>query len=447
VCHATDPPRERIPSVPDNSEWFFCRSVDGKIGPLYGRYVVTPNGVHALVRRTHEERVLAALRVHGALSRGDLADTVGLSRTTLSEITTSLLARGAIVVVDTDASDRSGSGRPAERLALDPGSGQYLGVDFGHRRVHVAIADASHEIIAAGLARYDDAAGWDERRRVALTLIDELAAERAVHFGNLQGVGIGVPGPFSGSSVAEGAGARAGRTSLDDVVPQFTERFGAPVTVDNNMRFAALAEAAEASGTGESDLLYIRIADGVGGGLVVGGRLVTGSSGFAGEVGHVRVVGNGVLCRCGKDGCLETVASLPAILAECRARGLEVAGLDELAAAVDRSHPVASAVLRDAGAAVGRVASAAAMALDPGEIVIAGDLVRVAPEFVEAAAAVVRFEHSPHAESAPVVRAAVLDADAGALGAIAALFHQSPLLAGYPEPATPESPSRRRDAS
>lgn len=80
------------------------------------------SGVHALVRRTHEERVLRALREGGAMSRGEIGEVVGLSRSTLSEITGSLLQRGAIVVVDTDAARREGSGRPAERLALDPGS-------------------------------------------------------------------------------------------------------------------------------------------------------------------------------------------------------------------------------------------------------------------------------------------------------------------------------------
>jgi predicted NBD/HSP70 family sugar kinase len=412
-----------------------------KFTPPYGGRVPKPTGVHALVRRTHEERVLHALRQHGALSRGALARVVGLSRSTLSEITSSLRARGAIVVVDTDAAARSGSGRPAERLALDPASGQYLGIDFGHRRVHVAVADAAHEIIADGVAHYDDAADWSVRRTVAVDLIDRLAAERGVHFGALQGIGIGVPGPFSGVTVPAESTDLPQR-SMPEVVPFFVDRFRAPVTVDNNMRFAALAEAVAAGGRGAQDLLYIRLADGVGGGLVVGGRLVTGSSGFAGELGHARAVANGALCRCGKDGCLETIASLPAILAECSARGLAISTLDELGTAIERSHPIAADVIRDAGTAVGRIASAAAMALDPSEIVIAGDLVRVAPALVDQVAAVVRFEHAPHSETAPVVRAAVLDADAGALGAITALFHQSPLLAGYPDPA-PTTPSGR----
>jgi len=79
------------------------------------------------VRREHEERVLAALRDHGARSRADLWDLVGLSRSSLSEITTSLLDRGVIVVLDKDSPPRRGAGRPAERLALDPTSGQYIG--------------------------------------------------------------------------------------------------------------------------------------------------------------------------------------------------------------------------------------------------------------------------------------------------------------------------------
>ncbi|GGN30543.1 hypothetical protein FHR83_004339 [Actinoplanes campanulatus] len=78
----------------------------------------------------------------------------GLSRTTRSEITGELLGRGAIVVTATDARRRAGSGRPAELPALDPRSGQFLGVDLGHTRARVVVADAAHEIIASGVTQY-----------------------------------------------------------------------------------------------------------------------------------------------------------------------------------------------------------------------------------------------------------------------------------------------------
>ncbi|MFF5988407.1 ROK family transcriptional regulator [Prauserella flavalba] len=393
--------------------------------------------MHALVRRTHEERVLRVLREHGALSRGQIARAVGLSRTTLSEITGSLLQRGAIVVVDTDAAKREGSGRPAERLALDPASGQFMGVDFGHRRVQVAVADAAHEIVVSGSDRYDDAP-WPIRLEQAFQLIDRLSVESGVHYGALQGVGIGVPGPYSTApGVLIPAADEAAAPGQPEVSAQaaFARRFGAPVIVDNNTRLAALAETVFGNSSVQ-DLLYLRISDGVGGGLVVGGRLVTGSTGLAGELGHITVDPNGRACRCGKQGCVETLASVPAILKSCRDQGLAVEHLDDLAAAVERSHPTADQVLRSAGSAIGRVLGTASLILNPKEIVIGGEIIRVAPAVFQQAIATIAFEHFPGAAK-PLVRRAELSDDDGALGALAALFHSSPLLAAYPE--TPDA--------
>ena len=395
----------------------------------------TTTGVHALVRRTHEERVLAALRAHGALSRSELAKRVGLSRTTLSEITASLLQRGAIIVADTDAAVRAGSGRPAERLALDPDSGQFLGVDFGHRRVHVAVADASHEVIASGVERYTDDAPWPERLALAFELIDRLSRETGVHYGALQAVGIGVPGPYTGARGGTNGVTWKKQLAPDGVDRAFAERFGAPVFVDNNTRLAALAEAITERDTVDN-LIYLRLSDGVGGGLVVSGRLVTGSRGFAGELGHVTADPAGAPCRCGKRGCLETIASVPAILRACREAGADVETLDDLAVAVERGDPAVDVVLREIGSTVGRVLGAAAMTLNPREVVIGGEIVRIAPVLVEQAAATLRYElYSIPSDQPLVVRAAQLHDSDGALGAIAAIFHQSPLLAGYPEPA------------
>lgn len=388
------------------------------------------------MRRTHEERVLAALRAHGALSRGELARRVGLSRTTLSEITVSLLQRGAIIVTDTDAAVRAGSGRPAERLALDPDSGQFLGVDFGHRRVHVVVADASHEVVASGLERYADHAPWDERLAVAFALIDRLSRETGVHYGALQAIGIGVPGPYRGERTGAPAVSWNKQLAPDGVDRAFSEKFGAPVFVDNNTRLAALAEAITRPDAVDN-LIYLRLSDGVGGGLVVSGRLVSGAQGFAGELGHVTADPTGTACRCGKRGCLETIASVPAILASCRARGVVVETLDDLAQAIEKGDPAVDVVLREVGSTIGRVLGAAAMTLNPREVVIGGDIVRVAPVLVEQAAATLRYELYPIPSDLPiVVRGAQLPDSDGALGAVAAIFHQSPLLAGYPEPMT-----------
>ncbi|MEV6347327.1 ROK family transcriptional regulator [Actinoplanes sp. NPDC051851] len=375
-------------------------------------------GVHALVRRAHEERVLAILRECGTLSRAQIAARSGLSRTTLSEITGDLLGRGAIVKVTTDAHQRAGSGRPAELLALDPRSGQFLGVDLGHTRVRVVVTDAAHEIIASGVTRYSPRTSLAVRVRSGLALIDRMSREQGIGLSALQGVGVGVTGPYPAGS------ARA------DVSAAFRERFTAPVLVDNNTRFAALAEAGT---TDARDVLYVRLADGIGGGLVVGGRLVAGAGGAAGEFGHVLAEPGGATCRCGKRGCLETVASVGPALA---AAG--VADLDELAGRC--AEPGIAAAMERIGAAVGRVLAAAALILDPELIVIGGSLPPAAPAIVDRAAAVVAAGRIPAGHDVagsgtrprgPVVRAALLGDDDGARGAVAALYRQSPLLAGY----------------
>jgi predicted NBD/HSP70 family sugar kinase len=378
----------------------------------------TPNGVHALVRRSHEERVLRVLRQNGAQSRNEIAARVGLSRTTVSEITSDLLGRGAIRVVDTDAVERVGSGRPAERLALDPASGQYMGVDFGHRRVNVLVADAAHDIIASGTARYEESAQWPERLDAGLALIDRLSADTGVHYGALQAIAVGVPG-------------WGDRSRADGVAEVFATRFHAGVIVDNNVRFAGLAEALHAQSDSVRDLIYLRLSDGVGGGLVVGGQLVKGANGYAGELGHVTAVPGGARCRCGKNGCVETVASVPAILGRCRELGVPVDTLDDLKAAVEIAHPTVDQVLREAGTAVGRVLGTAAMTLNPDEIVLGGEIIRVAPALLRQVADTVTYELSWRTDAAPVIRPALLSDDGGARGAIAALFHESPLLAGY----------------
>ncbi|WP_345521538.1 ROK family transcriptional regulator [Nocardioides conyzicola] len=389
---------------------------------------MNPTNVQALVRRTHEERVLAALRERGGLSRSQIAERVGLSRTTLSEITGVLIGRGAIIVTKTDGDVRRGSGRRAELLALDPSSGQFLGVDLGHTRVRMVVADAAHEELASGVATYDASLGWPARRQAAFDLIDAVAVEHGLHFGALQGIAVGVAGPDAGARHA--------------AHEAFAERFDCPVVVDNNTRLAALAEAMTEDTPG--DLAYVRLSDGIGGGLVIGGRLVAGGLGAAGEFGHVRVVRGdqpGARCRCGKRGCLETVASLPAVIA---AAGVPDAAA--LAAAVAAGDPDATSAVDTAADALAKVLADAALVLSPARIVIGGSLPRVAPQIVARVAAAVGAELAAVGSGLPDVRAARLDDEDGVRGAIAALYQQSPLLAGYVDPLEPPTTVSRGSA-
>lgn len=384
------------------------------------------------------------LREHGAMTRGELAARIGLSRTTLSEITSQLLERGVISVSD-DETPRLGRGRPAEKLTLDPAAGQYLGVDFGRRRVRIVVANAAHDLIASDVVAYDATASWQERIDAAFDLVDRMGADRGLHFDGVLGVGIGFPGPFSprvphepSEPVAEArrAGAVLMRTA-------FAERFAAPVLLDNNTRLAGLAEATWDSAAEAEHLLYLRLSDGIGGGLVVGGRLVTGASGLAGEFGHISLGGHGELCRCGKRGCLETVASIGAILRRSAEAGAPMGSLEALAEAAAKGDPLVVGVLRDAGEAVGRVIGSLAVALNPSEIVVGGEVAQISEVILEQAAATTAYELLPVGEYSPRIRGAALGDEGGAIGGIIAVFQNSPLLAGY-QSATNVAPAATR---
>ncbi len=407
----------------------------------YSERVQNHDGGHPM-RRDHEEKVIAALRDFGPLSRAELAQRVGISRTTMSDITSDLLGRAMIIALDggeatsqpTARPTAVGRGRPATRLALNPRAGQLVGIDFGHRRVHVVVVDAAHRLVADEIRRYPSESDWPTRVTEALELLQQLGRRDEVELAGLHGIGVGFPGPFSPRMPTFDTEDHPETTPSEFVRNRLRDQYPVPIMIDNNTRLAGLAEAVW--GGAETDhLVYVRLSDGIGGGLVIGGRLVTGAAGFAGELGHVSVRLDGPDCRCGKRGCLETIASVPAILRRCQELGAPVTSLSELRTAVEKADPLVDRVLRDAGEALGRVLGTMAVTLNPAEIVVGGELVQLAPQLLVQAQTMINWELQPVAGTELKLRVATLGDEDGALGAVAALLHTSPLLANYPRPA------------
>lgn len=384
---------------------------------------------HSQVRR-YDAEVLQLLRTTGPLTRLDLSDRLGIKRTTLSEVTSRLIRSGAVRTIDARRDQPRGRGRPAELLCLDPGAGQYLGLDFSHHRVHAVIVNASHEVIAHGERDYSKQSSLDHRLRTAFALVDELAAQTGATLTSLHAVGIGVPGPYTDIPLEQratvdrcirpwGVGIQWKRA----VVEQVRTRFRSPVIMDNNVRFAGLAEACWERNTISDNLVFLKVSDGVGGALVVGEQLICGENGFGGELGHITIDPTGAPCRCGKRGCLETIAATWAILDLARQRGLPVHALGELRTALDRGNSTAEGVIQEVGNTIGRVLGIACIVLNPAEIVIGGDCAEILPELLVYASAAIQAELLPINETQPRVRRARLGSKAGALGAVAAVLH------------------------
>lgn len=327
-------------------------------------------------RRRNRVQVLDALRSSGSASRADLARVTGLSRSTISGIVSELIGDG--LVVDRDETRGAGSqgGRPGALLSLDRAAGTALAIDFGHTHLRVALADLSADILGERQIQIDVDGSASEALDAAARLSSEVLEEVGLGVDSLIGVAMGLPGPIDSSTGAVGSSVILPDWVGLQPAQELVRRLGANVgvIVDNDANLATLGEARFGAGVGASDLVYVKVASGIGAGILLGGRLHRGAAGSAGELGHVLHDPEGEICRCGNRGCLETVAGAATLLRLLQRRhgdDLTTQDLVELAVSGDVG---ARRVLVDAGRAIGRSLADLCNVLGPERVVIGGDL-------------------------------------------------------------------------
>ncbi|WP_067184425.1 ROK family transcriptional regulator [Microtetraspora niveoalba] len=374
------------------------------------------------LRRAHEDAVLATLRSAGSLSRAELVRQTGLSRTTLFTIISDLMERGAVVEVEAPATEPRGRGRPASLVALNPDAGLFVGVDLGRRRVRLAVANVAHEVIVTGMGDIPAGAGTERQAEAAVRLIREVSEEHGVRLSALEAVGLGLVGVVDDPSLP----ASTVPARYLPITRLLTEEFGVRVAVDNNARLAALAEHTWGAARSVGDMVYVRWSVGVGGGFIVGGRLLRGAHGAAGEIGHVSLDPDGPECHCGGRGCLERRIGSPALLEACAARGVSVAGLDELIAAAQDRVPTVCQVIAAAAADLGRILADTVIQLDPRRIVVGGEFAALGSLVLDPIRAAIARMALPNARREIEVSPADLGVNASAMGAIALLLNEEP---------------------
>lgn len=317
------------------------------------------------------QAVLAAVQSRPRCSRADVARTTGLSTSAVSTLVSRLISAGLLVEL---GSNPSGSGgRPSVSLGLAPLAGSLIGIHLGHADLRVVLTSLDGALLAEQRfvldVDHEPAASLD---RVARSTAD-LLADGDVDPERVIGVGVAVSAPVVGSR-----GLGSPPMLLDwggvDIGSILAERTGLPVHLGNDATLGALAEWRLGAGSAVDDLVYVMLGEGVGSGLVLGGRVHTGASGTAGELGHLPVVKDGKVCRCGARGCLETLVSKRALvsaLAHTLGPGATVEALLDLAEAEDHG---ALRLLRDAGRVLGAALAGVCTIADPRLIVVGGDL-------------------------------------------------------------------------
>jgi predicted NBD/HSP70 family sugar kinase len=384
------------------------------------------------LKERNEWRVVDALRGVDEASRAELVRLTGLSRSTVANVVGELQARGMIDERLPHTSEPRRMGRPGTSIRLRARAGVAVGVAIDREHLRVVVVDLRATVLAErvvdfhpgadGLAVLDEAAG----------MIRALMAGIGEDVGRIAGVGVGLPGPVDLAQGGVDRASAARRWPGLDARAELSRRLGgAPVFPDNDSTFGALGESEYGAARGVEDVVYVKVGPGIGGGLVLGGRLFRGSVGYAGEVGHFKVVEPGLPCACGRRGCVSTVASSRAIvdrLVPAYGPGLKI---EDVLAAAASGDPVATTALRDAGRWLGRALAGVVSALNPELLVLGGDIGAHSPDFLESAAAELLGDVTETTAGAVRVVSSALEDRAEALGASARVLRDDDLVRAF----------------
>ncbi len=311
------------------------------------------------------------LRDGQARTRAELAVTTGLARSTVASRIDALIHSG---LVGPAGEASSSGGRPPSRFAFNPAARVVLAVDVGATHVIVAVTDLSGSILAERRLAQEVADGPEVVLGRVVSAGRELLAEAGREFGDLAGMGIGLPGPVEHDTGRPVKPPIMPGWDGFDVVTYVQRSLPVPVLVDNDVNIMALGERT-AYWPDHENFLFIKVATGIGAGIISSGELQRGANGTAGDLGHVRVPrGDDVLCRCGNHGCLEALASGPAVARQLQSQGLEASTGADVLRLVGEGNLQAIQALRQAGRDVGDVLATVVNLLNPSMIIIGGSV-------------------------------------------------------------------------
>jgi predicted NBD/HSP70 family sugar kinase len=377
------------------------------------------------MRNGNRLRLLRALHLAGEADRAELARATGLSRATVSGLVGEAIARGHVVERHPERPASGGRrGRPGV-LRLDPRGGVVAGVDLGHTHVHVVLADLRAEVVGERRVALAADAAPDVALDAAAALVLAVARSAGVEPERLLGVGMAVARPLDGETGRVHTAAPASRWAGVAPGEAMTRRLGVPVRPLNDGNLALLGEHVRGAARGARDVVYVKLSEGVGGGLLLDGALYAGARGVAGELGHVTVAPGGRICRCGNRGCLETVASASALARSLAPTHGDALTLPRLLELLDGGDVVVERGLRDVGRHVARALAPLCLALDVELVVVGGELGAASRRLLDA----VRAELRKCATSGSVaVRPGQLGDRAEALGGVALALDQEDWL-------------------
>jgi predicted NBD/HSP70 family sugar kinase len=318
--------------------------------------------------------VLQLVRRNEANTRRDIQDLTGLSRVTVAQRVDALLE--SRLIRESGGGEATGGRRPtrlvfdAEHTALAVAT-----VDTAHSRT--AITDLSGRILASETVDVAIDAGPKPVLTALAESLTGLLSTAGLSIRDLSGTGISVPGPVDPHTRRPAQPPIMPGWDAYPIADHLAEALPVPTFVENDADAMAFGEQSTTY-PDTSSLVLVKVSTGIGAGLIIGGALYHGIDGGAGDIGHIRLAGETALCQCGSRGCLAAVASGRAVAMKLSELGLPAESGRDVHALLSAGNVDALALTHEAGQRIGEVMATVVSMVNPGVLVISGDLASTA---------------------------------------------------------------------
>ncbi|MBT1173367.1 ROK family transcriptional regulator [Bifidobacterium sp. MA2] len=325
-------------------------------------------GSQTSLREANRAKLLDSLHKFGAMTQVELAEVTGLSTATVSTLVHQLVDEEQL---ETKSTTRNG--RRATLVALARHQGLGLGLWVERRQLTLVIVDFAKSIIAKHTLPLPFGHKADVTLDRAMVLVNETLNNIDADVNELVGIGVAVAAPVATADrMIAIPGILPGWDGVDIRTPLKTA-FGCPVYVDNDANLSAFCESRMGVAVGKRNFVYIGTGDGVGAGITIGGTLLHGVTGLAGEIGHIQVDPLGSICACGNRGCLNTVVSEERLVQLLSVTHGNMT-LEDLVAKANDGDPGCRRVIADAAVRIGQVVADLCISVDPEIVVLGGTL-------------------------------------------------------------------------
>jgi predicted NBD/HSP70 family sugar kinase len=265
-----------------------------------------------LMRELNRLLILNGVRATGPITRVAVAHRTGLSRTTVSSIVDELLADNLLFEGQTVEAAPTG-GRRATLLHFNAEAGYVIGVDLGRSHLTLLMTNLAGQIVARRSGPFDASLGPDVCLQQLIAELMDFTSEQQIGWHQIIGVGLGIPGPMDAASRMLVRPPRMPGWDQFDIRSVMERACKVPIYLDNDANMGARGESQYGAGRNVENMAYVKLATGIGCGLILKGDIYRGSGGTAGELGHVTIDDNGPICDCGNRGCLEAMAGAAAV--------------------------------------------------------------------------------------------------------------------------------------